>query len=182
MKAVNILDNKDTIEVLQSALAEHDLIYRNALATMEHEAPIVHSLKTAIAALKGEKINPPNLSFWKSVLARTQPVGGSVLSSNGLPIQPLPSRKPEYAAMTILNAIQDVLAHSAKDFVHADDLVKAIYEPTNDNDIFYRIKRTIVSEAIRGMKKGQFVRGPEKNTFGLGLMTNGHKKDERPTL
>jgi hypothetical protein len=175
--------NKDTLETLQSALAEHDLIYRNAVAMLEREGPIVHSLRNAIAALKGEKLDATPV-FWKypGVLLRT-PISGGSVSSTGLPIQPLPNRKPEYASITIIEAIQRVLVQSVKDYVHADELVREIYESTSDNDIFYRIKRTVVSEAIRGIRKGLFVRGSEKNTFGRGLMNgNGHKEEKRPTL
>ena len=182
MATITIIDNKSTLEVLQAALAEHDRNYQTAIATLEYEAPIVHSLRNSIAALKGEKLEPGS-GFWQPIVLRTPLPPNVSVSSTGLPIQPLPSRKPEYASMTIIEAIQRVLVQSAKDYLHADELVREIYEPTTDNDIFYRIKRTVVSEAIRGLRKGLFVRGSEKNTFGRGLMNrNGHKEEKRPTL
>jgi hypothetical protein len=175
-----------TVETLESALSKHQAMYDSALQTLRREVPIVQSLRNAIAALKGQKIDvtPPH---WK-LISLTSSIASTDRtnlreSSTGLPIQPLPNRKPEYASMTIIEAIQRVLVQSVKDYLHADELVREIYEPTSDNDIFYRIKRTVVSEAIRGIKKGLFVRGSEKNTFGRGLMNgNGHREEKRPTL
>jgi hypothetical protein len=170
-----------TMDILESALSEHQAAYDAALRTLQRESPIVRSLRNAIAALKGQKTDLPD-PFWKTIFVNGTPTTIRE-SSTGLPIQPLPNRKPEYASMTIIEAIQRVLVQSAKDYLHADELVREIYEPTSDNDIFYRIKRTVVSEAIRGMRKGLFVRGSEKNTFGRGLMNgNGHKEEKRPTL
>jgi hypothetical protein len=83
--------------------------------------------------------------------------------------QPIPHRKLEYLDGTILMAIERVLERlkGEHEFVHVDDLVKEIYVPISDNDQFYRVKRTLVSEIIRGMKKNLFTRGPKPNSFGL---------------
>ena len=50
--------------------------------------------------------------------------------------------------MTIMASLQKVLAKFPGSFTTQDELVKEIYEPTVDNDIFYRIKRTLVSELL----------------------------------
>ncbi len=169
---------KESLDVLQALLAEHERTLSIGLETVDRERPIVFTLKNAIAALKGERISATfGFSFTHKSAGEPLNVGTS-----GLAIQPLPGRKPEFANMTIMNSLEKVLAKRQGEFVHADHLVKEIYEPTGDNDVFYRIKRTLVSELLRGMKKGLFVRGPGKNTFGSGLMANGHKKDVRPTL
>lgn len=171
---------KERVTILQELLTEHEQILKNAVQTANHARPIVVSLRNAIAALKGEKVP---LSGFQFIFNRSDTASGSInLGSSGLAIQPLPGRKPEFANMTIMASLQRFLAAKPGEFVHADQLVKEIYEPTEDNDIFYRIKRTLVSEVLRGMKKGLFVRGPGKNTFGVGLMTNGKQKEGRPQL
>jgi hypothetical protein len=170
---------KENLEMLQTLLAEHDRVFRLAVETVNRERPIVFSLKNAIAALKGERISTLP---WGTAIFRHSPGESVSVGTSGLAIQPLPGRKSEFANMTIMASLQKVLAKKPGEFVHADELVKEIYEPTEDNDIFYRIKRTLVSELLRGMKKALFVRGPGKNTFGLGLVRNGTQKEGRPTL
>jgi hypothetical protein len=51
--------------------------------------------------------------------------------------------------------------------VHVDRIVREIYEPIPHKDVFYRIKRTVVSEIIRGMTKSLFFRGDRPNTFAI---------------
>lgn len=99
-------------------------------------------------------------------------VAEQTIAQGGSPVlQSMPARKPEYAEMTILGSIRKALQqHGDHEFLHVDEIVKEIYLPISDNDQFYRVKRTVVSETIRGMKKHLFRRHPMKaNTFGLGL-------------
>ncbi len=173
------VEKKEALEVLQALLAENEQKLGDAVRVVNETRPVVFSLRNTISALKGQKMAGQGVQFLYNTDFSEWLVNRG---ASGLPIQPLPSRKPEFANMTIMASLQAVLAKRPGEFVHADELVKAIYEPTEDNDIFYRIKRTLVSEILRGIKKGLFVRGPGKNTFGAGLMTNGKQKEGRPTL
>lgn len=143
------------IQQLEEVLKAHEKAWKDALAVVQREQPIVESLQNAIQALKGEA------------------AVATPLPSNGRPqaIQkPAPTRKHEYLDLTAIEAIHKALLKLSTPFgrtPHIDRVVDEIYNPIPDRDVFYRIKRTLVSEAIRGMKKGLFVRGKKPNTFGI---------------
>lgn len=142
--------SRDQIGLLKEILEQHKRVFDEAVSTARREQPIVASLEAAIAALENQDQH------------HTDEAGSGHVSPA------IPLRKPEYASMTIIASIQKALAkHGTGVILHADDIIKEIYLPITDNDQFYRIKRTIVSEVIRGVDKRMFRRGPHPNTFGL---------------
>lgn len=151
----------DQIQALESMLALHQHQLAEGQAILNREMPIVVSLRNTIAAMKRLEAGPE-----APVEAANQP-------SPDLTSQTMPRRKAEYAQMTIVDSIRHALSKWTEDYVHVDQIVREIYLPIADNDQFYRVKRTVVSETIRGMDKGLFKRDPNKaNTFGLVRAAN----------
>ena len=151
------------IALIEKMLADHEQHLQEANETVRRETPIVANLRQTLEALKVSAGLAPTPA---PVLTRTTGQTGTVS-------QPLPAKKPEYAELTIVGAIQHAFQKwPDRVFVHVDELVREIYEPIVDNDQFYRVKRTIVSETIRGISKGLFERGQGKNTFGLARPKN----------
>lgn len=165
-------NREEEARMLGAMLALHEKTLEQALAVANREEPIVSSLRRAIAALMGESpqthvvtTNSVNLqgSFVVdgqhrvAALRRLQQIQSSA-----------PTRKAEYAQKTIIAGMRRAFEKIAPTgFVHVDKIVSEMYNPIEDRDVFYRIKRTLVSELIRGMKTGLFVRGTGANTFGL---------------
>jgi hypothetical protein len=152
---MNAGENAET-QKLREVLQDHEKVLQQALVIVRREQPIVQSLQAAIVAIRGEVI----------------PTGSGAAATNGAPttVQSLaPTRKHEYTDMTAIGAIQKALNKitTPGTAVHIDRVAEEIYNPIPDRDVFYRIKRTLVSEAIRGMKKDLFFRGKKPNTFGI---------------
>jgi hypothetical protein len=164
------------IDVLRGMLAEHQKLLEAAVREMERERPIVISLRDALAALTGEPLSHI-LQHGEASVSHVVP-SGTVTTTTGRVVQEIPGRKSEYAKMTIIDALRVGLQKQKEKFAHVDVLMNEVYLPIRDNDQFYRVKRTVVSELIRGMSKGIFVRNPNaKNSFGLAP-----QPEKRPTL
>jgi hypothetical protein len=142
------------IELLKQMLAEHQGTLDAAKAIVHREYPIVSNLEATITSLEGRN-------------AKSHDQQVEVKTSEEFPAsKPVPARKPEYAGMTIIGSIQRALEKRPEPFLHVDEIVKDIYEPIADSAQFYRVKRTVVSELLRG--EDRFKRDTsKKNTFGL---------------
>jgi hypothetical protein len=139
------------VHMLEAMLAEHERALNDAFAIVNREEPIVASLKAAILALTGTVTAKPIASA----------------SGNGAG---LPPKKLEYREMALIPAMQRALGKIASSgYAHVNDIVAEIYTPIADKDMFVRVKRNCVSELIRASRKGLFVRGDAKNSFGLPI-------------
>lgn len=162
---------EDELAILQRMRDQHRAILSEAEKTIRRERPLVAALDDAMDAIKGKLPHqPPTLARWATLgnfsnRAVVTEQSSNIESRNGTsePVKAI-RRQPQYADTTIIAAIKSVL-DSAKHYMHADELVAAIYEPV-PQDQFLQVKRTIVSEVIRGMGKGWFKRGAKPNTFG----------------
>ena len=149
---------KQQLATLKEIWAEHKRRLDDAAAVCHHEQPIVRALELSMSALEATNAAP---------LAEEP-------KSEVQPEQPkTPARKDEYAKLTHIQSVRlalEMLAPNIGQTVHVDALVREIYEPISNNDVFYRVKRTIVSEIIRAMNtKHMFRRGETPNTFGLPM-------------
>ncbi len=146
---------EEQARLLGEMLSEHEKKLREAVVIFNREEAIVSNLRRTIAALMGE--NEPSSVVDTGTEARI------VMPTD------TPSRKGEYANLTIVASAQRALSRLVppNGFAHVDQIVQEVYDPIPHKDVFYRIKRTVVSELIRGMDKGLFRRGDRPNSFGL---------------
>jgi hypothetical protein len=79
----------------------------------------------------------------------------------GAPVRKF-ERQPQYEKLSTAEAIRSILAERGP--THADDLAREIFKTNAFN--FQKIKSTVVSEAVRGMKNGDLRRVGE-NIFAL---------------
>jgi hypothetical protein len=166
--------NERQARLLGEILAQHESILKQAKITVQREEPIVIGLRRTLAALMGEEPAQPEQAFAGS--GPETPLFPSNLEINSTSV----TRKPQYLSMTIVKSAEVAIGKLAGAGVpiHVDRIVREIYEPIPHKDVFYRIKRTVVSELIRGMVKNQFFRGTTPNTFaipvrvGNSIMTN----------
>ena len=163
---------EEEARMLAAMLAVHEKAFEQAIAIARREDPIVTSLRRAIAALMGESRQPQALAANGTSPAVAPVVDEQHRAASLRNLEQTqsstPTRKAEYTQSTIIAAMHRAFEKIAPTgFIHIDKIVNEVYHPIEDRDVFYRIKRTLVSEIIRGMKKGLFVRGREPNTFGL---------------
>lgn len=147
----------EQIELLKQMRATHKAMLDDAIEIVDRERPIVASLEAAIRALLGEAAE------------QTAPTTRLVLHSmSPLFTQPMPERNPEYQGITIMEAVQRALQKIGKEYAHVDEIIREAYAPISDSGQFYRVKRTLVSEILRGIRKGLFKREEAaRNSFGL---------------
>jgi hypothetical protein len=169
-------NREEEARMLGAMLVVHEKALEQALAVANREEPIVSSLRRAIAALMGEApqghlVTTNGANLQSSFIVDGQHRMAALRTIHQVQSS-VPTRKAEYAQSTIIEAMHRAFEKIAPTgFVHIDKIVDEVYNPIEDRDVFYRIKRTLVSEVIRGMKKGLFVRGPEPNAFGLAPPT-----------
>jgi hypothetical protein len=159
--------------VLGRMLAEHEKALQDAVGIVKREQPIVENLRRTVASLMGR---PPK-SEWAEYTSRYSTVSSILHNGGGKEETPIaaqdsiPKRKPEYGELThiqsVLKAMQALVPDGSA--IHVDQIVRETYFPIPNRDVFYRIKRTVVSEILRGMGKHLFVRGKKPNTFALDL-------------
>lgn len=149
--------NQDHASMLREMLRDHEERLDRARATVQQEEPVVASLKAAIAALD------PNAPKDRRTLVAVG--AGGIMDAT----PPMPERMPGFTDLTHAEAAKLALTQLCKagETRHVDAIITAIYGTIPNADLFYRVKRTLVSEILRNMKKGMFVRGPKPNTFGL---------------
>jgi hypothetical protein len=168
---------EEEARMLAAMLEVHEKALEQAIATVRREEPIVTSLRRAIAALMEESpyaqaritngTNQASFHIIPDGAHRAAAIHALQQNESGIP-----TRKAEYADRTIIEAMHKAFVKIAPTgFIHIDRIVDEVYNPIEHRDVFYRIKRTLVSEIIRGMKKGLFVRGRAPNTFGLAAAT-----------
>ena len=165
---------EDEARTLGTMLAEHEKVLQDAYEIVKREQPIVENLRRTVASLMGK---PPKDSwgFVPAALDRYQPSRATTFLINQNPSQgapeAVPKRKPEYAQLTHIQSVVKAMVALVPDGtpIHVDEIVRETYFPIPDRDVFYRIKRTVVSEILRGMEKHLFARGKKPNTFGLVL-------------
>lgn len=147
--------------LLTAILAQHESVLEEARITVRKEEPIVANLRRTLAALTGEE--PLELEQGSAGSSPSIPVSLVDLNSTNV------TRKPQYLSMTIVKSAAVAIGQLAGAGVpiHVDRIIREIYEPIPNKDLFYRIKRTVVSEIIRGMTKNLFFRGNGPNTFAI---------------
>lgn len=177
-------NREEEARMLGAMLAVHEKAFEQAIAIARREDPIVTSLRRAIAALMGESPQAQTATANGTSHAVSPAVDEQHRVASLRTLEQIqssvPTRKAEYAQSTIIAAMHRAFEKIAPvGFVHIDKIVNEVYHPIQDRDVFYRIKRTLVSEIIRGMKKGLFVRGREPNTFALAPPARGPRTAER---
>ena len=62
----------------------------------------------------------------------------------------IPKKKPQYSETTLIKSAQIASEKLTRpgEFIHVDNIIQEVYEPIPHRDVFYRIKRTMVSELI----------------------------------
>ncbi len=100
-------------------------------------------------------------------------VAGSGFAKPGNRSEFMPDRKPEYEGASLALAVEPLLRNNGR--MHANELVKAIYEIRNATGHKYA-KRTLVGTLRGMMKKGDVVR-VEPNTYELASATNGRRAE-----
>lgn len=83
----------------------------------------------------------------------------------------MPDRKPEYEGKSLAQAVEPLLRNNGR--MHANDLVKAIYEVVNPREHAHA-KRSLVGTLRSMMQKGEVDR-VEPNTYELLPATNGQR-------
>ena len=142
----------EQIKVLQEMLAEHEHRLEEAQEIVKREEPICHHLRHLIGSMK------PGAPVQASQEGASP--GGNPLT-----------RKPEFATGSLLDAVERILAGS-KQAIHADDLTKRIFV-LRDKSELARAKNALVSDMVRGVKRGRF-RRTGKNLYAL---PNGETRD-----
>jgi hypothetical protein len=150
------LADDDQIEVLEQLLKQYEPEFQKAQETAQRLAPIITNLRMLIASLGGGTVPRYEIANGESRRDPTTGVG-------------MPPRRDFYATIPTIEAARQVLMKAGGGPMHVDDMIGQMFEVNKDDSAqFLRVKRTLVSELIRGMKRGIFEREPKKkNTFKL---------------
>jgi hypothetical protein len=154
-------EKQEQVDMLRQVLAVHVARLNEGMAMVREAEPVVSALQAAIKAIeqKAAAVTP---------VAIFTPEGTVKLTSAAAP-----ARKHEYANLTHIESAKLALTKLVRpgETTHVDNIVREIYNPFQDNDLFYRVKRIVVSEIIRAMSKHRtFKRGKKPNTFGLPVI------------
>jgi hypothetical protein len=85
----------------------------------------------------------------------------------------MPPRRPEFAEMSLPDAVRVVLKDGAE--MHASTMVPLVYDVSpSDKEAFHKASRSLVGTLADGARDGKWTR-TKPNTFRLGAETNGHK-------
>ncbi len=166
---------EEELATLQKMRDEHRTTLSEAEKTIRRERPLVAALDQAIDALKGRNSQFGSFgaatvaTFHRNLQTLKDIQNRAALKAESEATKPV-RRQPQFSDISIIAAIKSVL-DGAKRYMHADELVLAVYEPVPKSE-FLRVKRTIVSEVLRGIKKGWFKRGAKPNTFGSVKLTD----------
>ena len=151
------LANEAQIEVLEGLLKQYEPEYQKAQQTVQRLSPIIEHLRALIVSLGGGTTPRYEIAGGEARRDPTTGVG-------------MPPRRDFYATMPTIEAARQILVKAGGGPMHVDDMIAQMFEVSKENPAqFMRVKRTLVSELIRGMKRGTFAREPnKKNTFRLG--------------
>lgn len=144
------------LKVLEQLLKQYEPEFQKAQETAQRLAPIIEHLRMLITSLGGGTVPRWEIAEGESRRDPTTGVG-------------MPPRRDFYTGMSTIEAARQVLAKVGGGPMHVDDMIAQMFEVKKEDAVqFARVKRTLVSEVIRGMKRGIFEREPKKkNTFRL---------------
>lgn len=134
---------------LRQLYQQYEAEYETTLKRLNELAPVMTNLRGLIGAFDSEAAGA---SHREERTPQPPP-----------PVGAMPMRKPQYRAMTVIEAAQQILDQKGTP-MHADEIVRAIYEIRSPQG-FTAAKRSVVSELIRGTKRGVFRRARGANRF-----------------
>ena len=155
------LADDSQIEMLEQLLRQYEPECQKAQQTVQQLSPVIEHLRSLIVSLGGGTTPRYEIAHGEARRDPTTGVG-------------MPPRRDFYATMPTIEAARQVLLRAGGP-MHVDEMIAQMFEVSKEDTVqFMRVKRTLVSELIRGMKRGTFAREPnKKNTFRLGGQVSG---------